>query len=237
MISNDFDDVRTLIRAVDISGLAHPDVEQAIHSGRRRRRIAAVDRALAGGVVLAIAAAGVIWAAQGATPSAAPGKPLTSATTTAPTSSPSAVPTASEVITAKVGDAVAVDDTGLLLRLAADGFCEESAPGRDVPLGPCRTLGDPNDPTGEGVSRGAWDGVQVLTGLAPTDAAAAIVTRVDGRDFVGTLVKVEGHDWQAFYVVMPWHPATKPNNGLPSTSDIASVSFKTEGGATIVRTR
>lgn len=139
----------------------------------------------------------------------------------------------SDVITAKPGEVVDVDGTGLRLRVTADGFCEESAPGADVPLGPCRTAGDPNDPKNEGTSHGAWGKVQVLTGWAPVGTVSVTAATQDGTSAVGTLVRVKGSSWLAFFVVLPWTPGAVVDASNPPTSDIQSLSFTTADGRTV----
>jgi hypothetical protein len=56
-------------------------------------------------------------------------------------------------------------------------------------------------------------------------ALAVVVTRTDGRTFTGTLVRIPGATWQAFYVVMPWKPGTvvDPTHPAPR-SDIARIT-------------
>lgn len=149
------------------------------------------------------------------------------------TRGPDAIAPASPVITAEPGDVVDVDGTGLRLRVTADGFCEESAPGADVPLGPCRTAGDPNDPSNEGTSRGAWGKVQVLTGWAPAGAVSVMAATQDGTTVVGTIVRVKGAAWRAFYAVLPWTPGTVVDASNPPTSDVQSLTFTTADGQAV----
>lgn len=227
MSNDEIESIRTLVRTLDVRGLTPPDAEQAIRSGTRRRRIELVDRALAGGLVLALVAGGAIWVVG----QSSKGRPAIVASSPAPRTTiatPSSQAPRSPVVTAKAGDVIDVGTTGKRLRLSATGFCEESAPHANVPLGPCRT---DNDPNGMGYSSGGWDHVEVVTGITAKIATAVVVTRTDGRTFTGALVRIPGATWQAFYVVMPWKPGTVVDATHPAPrSDIARITSISDTG-------
>jgi hypothetical protein len=231
-MSDEFESVRTLVRALDVSTLSAPDVDLAIRGGRRRRRIAAADRGIAAGVALALVLGGVAWVVGSRPASLSPNGPLPDNTSAGPKPSPSVH--RSPLVTGRVGQAVDVGSTGLRLRLSAKGYCEESAPGANVPLGPCRTA---NDPNGMGDSSGGWGHVEVVTGITMKEAVSVTVVRTDGHTYTGTLVQVPGANWMAYYVVMPWSPGSVVDAAHPTPSnDIVNVNVTIDTGSGLIST-
>lgn len=229
---NDTDVKELFAAAVARPDLDRIDIDGVLRGGRRRQRVRTT--ATVGSVAAVLVLAGSLVANSTRPPEVFTHTATSpAATSVAPSSTPTPQPR-SPMVTAAVGEAVAVGDTGMRLRLSAKGFCEESASGADVPLGPCRTVGDPNDPTGEGISRGAWAHVQVLTGLAPAGTLSVEAAQTDGNVAVGTLVHAQGATWVAYYVILPWTPGAVVDASHPPSSDMQSMTFITGTSRTVV---
>lgn len=213
---DDFHSVRTLLRTFDLDPITRPDPEQAIRRGRRHRRVRTVDRVLALASVAVVVFGGVALSIGPLRSAVAPSPTVGVTMSPSPTPEPSTSTTKSQLVDVANGSTVDAGKSGAVLRLTAAGMCTEPAAGlsrtqiNEIPTACYDPRSTNFDLAASGWVGGnaGWGTHSLYYGLTTTAASAVTVTDAEGHIYLGTLARIPGANWYAFYVVTPFAPFT-----------------------------
>jgi hypothetical protein len=159
-------------------------------------------------------------------------------TSPSPTPAPSTSTTKSQLVDVANGSTVDAGKSGAVLRLTAAGMCTEPAAGlsrtqtNEIPTACYDPRSTNFDLTASGWVGGnaGWGTHSLYYGLTTTAASAVTVTDADGHVYLGTLARIPGANWYAFYVVTPFAPFTIDAQHPTSPHPAARSSSQTPKG-------